>query len=259
MKAKVSYEITGVQSEVTISPDKYLAVLPNYSVTPNPGATILNSLNPQKPIPISVTLTNNNNSASKAKVSLEVPNGWTVEPASTEVGFSTKGEIQSASFIVTPSSKFENGIYDIKVKATDGSSISNESVQIIEYPHIGRTYFIQDSNIKIQAFDLKYDENLKIGYVTSGFDETDDFLRLVGLNVTNLTASDLESGDLSKYDTIVMGIRAYLSRPDLINSNNRLLDYVKNGGKLVVQYNKAEDNWNPGLAPYPLKIGYKIE
>ena len=99
---------------------------------------------------------------------------------------------------------------------------------------------------------------IKIGYIASGFDETDDFLRLVGLNVVNLTANDLESGDLSKYDTIVMGIRAYLSRPDLINSNNRLLEYVKNGGNLVVQYNKAEDNWNPNLAPYPLKIGTPV-
>ncbi len=258
MKAKVSYEITGVQSEVTISPDKYLAVLPNYSVTPNPGATILNSLNPQRPIPISVTLTNNNSSASKAKVNLEVPNGWTVEPKSSEVVFSTKGEIQSASFVVTPSAKVENGVYDIKVKATDGSSISDESVQIIEYPHIGRTYFVQDSNVRIQAFDLDYDKDLKIGYVASGFDETDEFLRLVGLNVTNLRANDLESGDLSKYDTIVMGIRAYLSREDLINSNSRLLEYVKNGGNLVVQYNKAEDNWDSKLAPYPLKIGTPV-
>lgn len=258
MKASVTYEIHGVQAEVIIEPDKYLAVLPDFSVTPNPGATILNSLNPQKPIPVSITLRNNNNSASKASVSLEIPKGWTVNPPSAEVTFSAKDEIQSASFIITPSSKVENGIYNIKVKATGGSSTSSESVQIIEYSHIGRTYFVQDSSIQIQAFDLKYDEDLKIGYVSSGFDETDGFLRLIGLDVTNLTANDLESGDLSKYDTIVLGIRSYLSRPDLVNSNNRLLDYVKNGGNLLVQYNKAEDNWKSDLAPYPLEIGIPV-
>lgn len=258
MKATVTYENFNSKVVCKANPEKLFAVLPEFSVSPNPSATILNTLEPEKPIPVTVTLTNYTSSSNKAEVYLDVPKGWSVEPKSALVEFSKKGEVKSADFIVKPSNDVKNGTYTIKAKALRDSVASEESIQVVEYPHIGRTYFVKTSEVKIQAFDLKYDKNLKVGYIASGFDETDEFLRRVGLNVTNLTKEDLESGNLSKYDTIVVGIRAYLARPDLIRSNNRLLEYVKNGGNMVVQYNKAEDNWKPELAPYPLTIGTPV-
>lgn len=258
MKATITYENFNSKVVCKANPEKLFAVLPEFSVSPNPSATILNTLEPDKPIPVTVTLTNYTASSNKAAVYLDVPKGWSVEPKSALAEFSKKGEIKSVDFIVKPSTDVKNGTYTIKAKALRDSVASEESIQVVEYPHIGRTYFVKTSEVKIQAFDLKYDKNLKVGYIPSGFDETDEFLRRVGLNVTNLTKEDLESGNLSKYDTIVVGIRAYLARPDLIRSNNRLLEYVKNGGNMVVQYNKAEDNWKPELAPYPLTIGTPV-
>lgn len=258
MKTTITYENFNSKVACKANPEKLFAVLPEFSVSPNPSATILNTLEPDKSIPVTVTLTNYTASSNKAAVYLDVPKGWLVEPKSALAEFSKKGEIKSVDFIVKPSTDVKNGTYTIKAKALRDSVASEESIQVVEYPHIGRTYFVKTSEVKIQAFDLKYDKNLKVGYIASGFDETDEFLRRVGLNVTNLTKEDLESGNLSKYDTIVVGIRAYLARPDLIRSNNRLLEYVKNGGNMVVQYNKAEDNWKPELAPYPLTIGTPV-
>ncbi|MEW9094118.1 MAG: PIG-L family deacetylase [Clostridiaceae bacterium] len=258
MKATVEYESFGSKAVLNVSSKELFAVLPEFSVSLNPSAAILNTLEPEKPIPVTVTLTNYTSSSNKATVYLDVPKGWSVEPKSTVVEFSKKGEIQSADFTVKPPAKVEDGTHEIKAKALRGSVVSEESIQVIEYPHIGRTYFVQPSQVKVQAFDVKFDKNLKVGYISSGFDETDEFLRRVGLNVTNLTKEDLEAGNLSRFDTIVVAIRAYLARPDLVKSNNRLLEYVKNGGNLVIQYNKAEDNWNPELAPYPLTIGTPV-
>ncbi|GAA0609751.1 hypothetical protein GCM10009001_28880 [Virgibacillus siamensis] len=99
-------------------------------------------------------------------------------------------------------------------------------------------------------------ENLKVGYIDSGFDKVADRLSAIGMDVTKLTTEDLQSGDLASYDTIVTGIRAYLSRDDLRTNNPRLLEYVRNGGHMVVQYNKPWDNWKPNeTSPYKLVIG----
>lgn len=95
-----------------------------------------------------------------------------------------------------------------------------------------------------------------MGYIESGFDKVADYLSNAGINITKLTAPDLAEGDLSQYDTIVTGIRAYLSREDLKANNARLLEYVENGGHLVVQYHKPGDGWDAlKTAPYPLTLG----
>src|SRR5699024_3183538 len=93
------------------------------------------------------------------------------------------------------------------------------------------------------------------GYVDSGFDQVPAHLREAGLDVTLVTEDDLATGDLSRFDTIVVGIRAYLSREDLLEHNDRLLEYVKEGGHVVMQYHKPEDNWSKERAPYPITPG----
>lgn len=76
------------------------------------------------------------------------------------------------------------------------------------------------------------------------------------MDITKLTSEDLQSGDLDKYDTITVGIRAYLSRDNLKKNNNRLLQYVKDGGHVVMQHLKPWDNWDTDkTAPFKLKIG----
>jgi len=80
-------------------------------------------------------------------------------------------------------------------------------------------------------------------------DDVPDAIRQMGMNVTMLGEKDLASGDLSKFDTIVVGIRASETRPDLVSNNARLLDYARNGGNVVVLYQRF--NWT-GIAPFPV-------
>ena len=74
---------------------------------------------------------------------------------------------------------------------------------------------------------------------------------MLDLTSQKLTEADLATGDLNQYDTIVTGIRAYLSREDLLKNNAPIIKYVEDGGHLVVQYHKPGDRWDP-KKPLPL-------
>jgi hypothetical protein len=100
----------------------------------------------------------------------------------------------------------------------------------------------------VLVLDLKT-APVNVGYIMGSGDEVPDAIRQMGMNVTMLGEKDLASGDLSKFDTIVVGIRASETRPDLVANNKRLLDYVSAGGNMIVQYQRG--NWT-GLAPFPV-------
>jgi len=238
-----------------VVPADAVAVLPGFALSVSPGATVLNTLKPEEPISVKVTVKNYNPGAANSAISLELPDGWSAEPKSVPVSFAAKGETKSAAFTVKPGSSVKPGQYKVTAVARGNGKESRQGAQVIRYPHIGTTYFVQPAEVAIQAFDLNVPEGLKVGYVSSGFDNIDQYLRQVGVDVVSLSAKDIESGDLSQYDSIVLGIRAYGFRPELIPSNARLLKYVEDGGNLVVQYHKPEDKWKPELAPYPITIG----
>jgi len=107
----------------------------------------------------------------------------------------------------------------------------------------------------VHAFDINVPENLHIGYITAESEPVPDALKMLGIKVDLLDAAALAFTDLSKYDAIVVGVRAYELRPELPGANQRLLDYVSNSGTLVVQYNRdfVWDKLQP--VPYPAKIG----
>ncbi len=100
--------------------------------------------------------------------------------------------------------------------------------------------------------DVKVAPGLKVGYVMGTGDEVPQALESMGVAVHLLQAADINDGNLSAYDVIVLGIRAYAARPELAASNGRLLDYVKQGGVLIVQYNTREYDHNYG--PYPISL-----
>jgi hypothetical protein len=86
-------------------------------------------------------------------------------------------------------------------------------------------------------------------------DDIPTVLQQIGLDVTLLTAEDVANGNLQRFGTIVLGIRAYDTREDVKKNNQRLLDYVKDGGTLLVQYNTQPSDFNDGhYTPYPATL-----
>jgi hypothetical protein len=125
--------------------------------------------------------------------------------------------------------------------------------QILAYPHIEPRLLYRSATVRAELLDVKVASNLRVGFIEGAGDDFGNALSRLGVDVRIIDGKELESGDLSKYDTFVTGIRVYDVRPDVIAKNNRLLEYVKNGGTLIVQYNKNEYATG-NYAPYPIKM-----
>jgi LmbE family N-acetylglucosaminyl deacetylase len=256
LQAKVSYKNDGAAVEQVKELDGTIAVLPDAAVTLNPEDIIVNTANVQKEIPVTAKVKNYFNGATQASVTLKAPAGWVVEPKTATVDFSSQFEEQEVAFTLSPPQDIQSGDFKIDAEVAVNGKTFNSTIQEISYDHIGTFYYQYPAKVNGVAFELLKNDNLKVGYIDSGFDLVADYLSNAGLNITKLTESDVATSDLSQYDTIVVGIRAYLSRADLLANNARLLKYVEDGGHLVVQYHKPNDGWNKDTtAPYPLTIG----
>ena len=250
----VNFSADGVPMAVEVDDDRLVAVLPEVSIATTPPDLVYNLLAPDTPITLDVALTSYAGPGSTT-VSLALPDGWSSEPESADVTFGAKGDTQGASFTIAPPEGVSSGSYDIGVAAT-GELSSDENVRVVEYEHVGRTYLVTPAAVNLQAFEVAFDPNLRVGYVTTGSDTVYEGLQRIGIDVELLDAATLATGDLSGYDTIMVGIYGYGARPDLAAANTRLQQWVEDGGNLVVQYHRPRDNWDPETtAPYPLTLG----
>lgn len=127
----------------------------------------------------------------------------------------------------------------------DGQPASRQ--QAIAYPHIGRTQAVTPAALELLALDLQVPAT-RVGYVGGGADNVGAWLRRMGANVSDLDAEAL-AGDLSAYDTIVIGIFAFGLREDLAAATSALHRWVRAGGHLVTLYHRPSDGWNPERTP----------
>jgi hypothetical protein len=171
-----------------------------------------------------------------------------VAPKSQPFNMTAPGEKRELSFEVTPPTAESTGeLHAIAVVAGREITVGMET---IAYPHIPIEVLFPSSAVKLVRADIHVSVH-EVGYVMGAGDEVPDALRQMGLDVTLLTEADLVKGDLSKFDAIVAGVRAYNVRADLRANQSRLLDYVKNGGTYVVQYMSAGAQ---NIGPYPITI-----
>lgn len=233
-----------------------LKVAPALTLTVNPQLMIIPSGSANRTREISVEINHNARRATTGTIKLIAPQGWKVETDAKPLAFTKQGEKTARSFKVTPPAG-TNGNFDLQAVAeaptNSGSREYKNGYSIISYPHIETHYIYRPAKTKVEVFDAKVAANLKVGYVMGSGDDGPQALQQLGVNVHLINAAELASGDLSGYDTIVLGIRVYEVNDDVIANNNRLLDYVSNGGTLIVQYNKNEYA-NGNFAPYPVKM-----
>ncbi|QUW22821.1 PIG-L family deacetylase [Sporosarcina sp. Marseille-Q4063] len=256
IQSKIMFKENGAEAETVLELDNTVAVLPEISISSNPVNLMINTADVQVEVPVTVSVKNYFNGENNASVSLDLPEGWTSEPEQVDVSFTERFEEKEVDFSIHPASEVAEGNFSIDVLATSNGNTFDNTVQEIKYDHINDAYFLYSSAINGVAFELLKPDNLKVGYIESGFDTIADDLKNAGFDITKLSEEDLASADLSVYDSIVTGIRANLSRADLVQNNDRLHEYVENGGHLVVQYHKPGDNWDTQTtAPYPLEIG----
>ena len=200
---------------------------------------------------IGVSVRSNVQSAIHAKLKLETPQGWKVEPAEIAVDLDYDGDVNNYAFQITPQNLHE-GTYKITARAEYNGKQYAEGFKVITRPDLDSYYAYRPATENVQAVDVKLPPQLKVGYIMGTGDEIPSVLQSVGLNTSIITLQELASGDLSRYGTIIVGIRAYDTRTDVREHNRRLLDYVNSGGTLIVQYNQSTGAFNDGhYTPYP--------
>ncbi|HXC04459.1 MAG TPA: LmbE family protein, partial [Bacteroidia bacterium] len=182
-----------------------------------------------------------------------LPPGWTASCTHPDFKLNAKGEEAIIEVTVRPNTNSSNG--KITVFLILDKDTLTKSITRLEYDHIPYQFILSDAEANLVYLDLKT-SGKHIGYIPGAGDEVAECLRQVGYQVTILTDELLDKGKLSGYDAIVAGIRAYNTNDRLQIYYNTLMNYVKQGGNLVVQYN-TNNRIGPLLAkigPYPFTI-----
>ena len=230
-----------VYSPLIVGPAISVVISPKAGIVPLGGSNFN----------LKVDLHSNVKGEAKGTVKLDVPAGWKTDPEEASFDLAKDGEEQHVMFEVTPS-KLEPKPYQITAVATFNGEKYSQGYDMTGYAGL-RPYPLYDAaTFKTSGVDVKVEPNLKVGYVEGTGDEVAQSLQDIGVHVSFLSPQDIASGNLSQYDCIVLGVRAYAARPDLVTYNGRLLKYVENGGVLFVQYNSAQYDHNYGPYPYSL-------
>jgi LmbE family N-acetylglucosaminyl deacetylase len=239
-------------------------VVPAFSVVVTPALAIFPAESPSAATAatpatreIFVSVTNSTKGAAEAAVALELPAGWKATPATTAVSFDKEDESRSVRFVVVAPARAAIGDYTARAVVTSpstGAERFTTGYQAIEYPHIERQQVIKPAETAMKVIDVNVARGLAVGYIVGVGDQVPPAIQQLGAKLTFLEASDLAWGDLSTYDVIVTGVRAYERRDDLRAYNSRLLDYANAGGTVIVQYNKTEFN-QAQYGPYPASVG----
>ena len=202
-----------------------------------------------------VTVTNRSRGPASARVVFTVPAGWPPLPADS-VAFGREDETKSITIALAPPlQRLAPGSYELRAAAVGPDGRRHEgALQFIDYPHIRPRAAVQSSVARIRAAPIALPALSRVGYVRGAADRVPEALLAVGVPVELLGPDSLARGDLSRYDAIVIGSRAYETDPALVANNARLLDYARAGGLLLVQYQQYPFV-DGGYAPYRLTIG----
>ena len=187
----------------------------------------------------------------EGNVQLELADNWQVTPASIAFNLDKKESEKTLYFDVTPP---EN---PSEITAKSSATINNKKLEkeqiIINYDHISKQQVLLPAEAKFKKLDLKT-TNERIGYIMGAGDEVPECLSQMGYTVNLLNPDDINSRSLNNFDVIITGIRAYNTLPALKNRQHLLLEFVKKGKTLIVQYNTPDSNIPHNIAPYPLTI-----
>jgi LmbE family N-acetylglucosaminyl deacetylase len=218
------------------------------AVSPAAGAVPLTASS----FAFSCALHSNVKGPAKGVLRLRLPAGWASTPAEYPFSMAGDGETQNLTFQVAPRS-IKPESYQIKAVAEYQGKTYQQGYRLVGYPGLLPYPYYRPATYKAVGVDVKTAPGLHVAFLPGTGDDVPRALEDLGLTVKILSANDLETGNLNDYDAIVLGVRAYAVNAELRAANARLLNYVKNGGVLIVQYNLQ--NFDADYGPYPFSLG----
>jgi LmbE family N-acetylglucosaminyl deacetylase len=230
-----------IRRPIFVTRDVDVAITPEELLWPIDGSA-------HEPRHFMVTVTNRSRGAANLRTGVISPQGWpSISPES--LAFTREDETKSVVVSLAPpaADSLRPGTYDLR------AGVGSGWLEIIDYPHIRPRALTRPALAQIRAARLALPALSRVGYVRGAADRVPEALLAVGLPLDLIGADSLARGDLSRYDAIIIGSRAYETEPALVANNGRLLDYTKNGGLVIVQYQQYPFV-DGGFAPYPLTI-----
>ncbi|WP_179006539.1 PIG-L family deacetylase [Winogradskyella forsetii] len=184
-------------------------------------------------------------------VQMAYPKDWEVYPEKQKIEIVNKGDVQKVVFTVIPPKNQSEGLITPMVNI-NGEFYTDELIEI-DYAHIPFQTVLMPSESKVVRLDIEK-RGTNIGYIEGAGDVVPESLRQIGYNVTIIKPEQILPENLSNFDAIVVGIRAYNIVDDLKFKQKFLLDYVNDGGNLIVQYNTSRGIKVDNIAPYNLEL-----
>ncbi|HEV2396902.1 MAG TPA: PIG-L family deacetylase [Candidatus Sulfotelmatobacter sp.] len=265
LRARVEYAVGSTRNGITVpvvtpyledngkEHTRTLAIVPDFSVMLKPGSQVFSTHNGTD-FPVTVGVTSNLDRDMKGDLHLELPSGWRSEPTQIHVAFKRRGDKQDFHFKVFPAN-LQQSRATLHAVLDSGGEKYSEGYTLVAREDLGSFYYYQPARQRVSIVDVKVPHELKIGYIMGAGDDIPTVLEQLGMDLTMIPADQLATADLSKYGTIVVGIRAYDTQKDVASNNKKLLDYVSAGGTLVVQYNTSVGDFNSGhFTPYPADL-----
>jgi LmbE family N-acetylglucosaminyl deacetylase len=231
----------GIYEPLVVTPPVGVRVQPDARLLPLSGASL----------PVHVTV--QTVGAEEGTVSLKLPDGWTALPAEAHFARKSAGDTEPLEFQVKPANAGV-GAYTIEAVAQSGGKNYAQGWHNVAYPGLLSYNQYEPADVRTRKVDVKLAPGLKVGYVMGTGDTVPEAIQELGVTPHLLTTEELQMGDLSQWNTIVIGIRAYSNRPELTMAEPRLEDFVRRGGTLVVQYQSQTFS-----APLPLAMGQTPE
>jgi len=202
---------------------------------------------------LEITLTSGTGKPVSGRLQVNCPSGWKAPEART-FSLAKRGENRffDVSIPAPPAMKSGNFAFPVSAVLDDGRTM-NRGIRLIDYGYIPRTPMPEAAEVAVTAADIRFPPLRRVGYVRGAADKVPESLAAVGVPLEVLSTRDLDSGDLSRFDAILVGSRAYETDPALPRANSRLLDYVRGGGLMIVQYQQYPF-LQGAYAPYPMEI-----
>ncbi len=281
-------------SAATTGRTRPVAVVPAASVMIEPAAQVM-PVSRRESFTLAMTVQSNVAELRSARLQLHAPAGWKVQPASQPVNLSARNaglaapsptnamsepSSSAAGASAAASTRFQFQVinagaqppapgseirasrgprparYKLRASLEFAGKRYDQAVSLVTRDDLGSLYYYQPAEAELTLLDVQVPSQLAVGYILGAGDDIPAVLKQLGMNVSLISAEELARGDLGRYGTIITGIRAYDVRDDMRKYNDRLLDFVRRGGTLIVQYNSGPADFNSGhYTPFPMILG----
>ena len=230
-----------------------LAVTPTFSIALDPSENVL-SVADGKTSTVHAQASSNLSRVMSETLHLTVPAAWRTEPSTSKLSLAKRAEKRESDFSISPANLQESRA-EIRANLESGGISYAEGYSLVTREDLGSFYYFQPAVQRISIVDVKVPKDLRVGYIMGAGDDIPNVLQQIGMNVTLIPAEKAATENLSQFGTIVLGVRAYDTQKELVASNKKLLEFVSNGGTLIVQNNNSVGDFNSGhFTPYDANL-----